>query len=364
MERTGPSPLVVRFGAFGDLVVLTPLLRLLHHRYGRPCTLLTSGAWAEPLLGTHPDVERILHVRSRRRPYVLDPQQWRLTRDLRRLERAPVYVCDERAVAKVRWLLARAGIEPEQCLYIGEQPSASAEHWVDRMLQFGRLTPPAFAAADFAWREEDLVPAPILAIDAADRADCEAWLRARGLAQHPLVLLQPGNKRTLKRGRLGQPGDDKHWPARHWAQLCHAIVERLPAARIVLCGSPREAGVLDDVRRAAASPRVHLAATDLPLRRLLALQARAHSMVSIDTGPAHSAAAMGCPLVVLYGAAAPAQWKPRSASGSAVVALSSSTSAAVDGIPLPAVVEAWSALPPRAALGPVPDRCRSHATIA
>ena len=39
---------------------------------------------------------------------------------------------------------------------------------------------------------------------------------------------------------------------------------------------------------------------ELPLPRLLALQERAHSMISVNTGPAHSAAAMGCPLVVMF----------------------------------------------------------------
>ncbi|MEW5297215.1 MAG: hypothetical protein WDW36_000439 [Sanguina aurantia] len=48
-------------------------------------------------------------------------------------------------------------------------------------------------------------------------------------------------------------------------------------------------------RRCAAATAV------LPLGRLKALLEIAHSMISVDTGPAHLAAAMGCPLVVLFG---------------------------------------------------------------
>ncbi|MFC5490540.1 glycosyltransferase family 9 protein [Dokdonella soli] len=344
------SPIVVRFGAFGDLVILTPLLHLLHRRYGQPCTLVTSGAWSEPLLGTHPDVQRILRLGSRRRAYAFDPQQWRLTRTLRGLKDTPVYVCDEFAVDKLRWLLARGGVEPGRCLYIGEYPPGVEEHWVDRMLRFGCQTPPAFEAEDFPWRDDDIVRAPLLHIDAADRADCAAWLRSRALANAPLVLLQPGNKRTLKRGRLGLIGDDKYWPTEHWAALCNAIVKRMPEAQVVLCGSPREQGVLDDIQLAAKRSQIHVAAADLPPRRLLALLERAHSMVSIDTGPAHAAAAMGCPLVVLYGVASPSHWKPRSGSGTAVTALTSPTAdARVADIPPDTVIEAWTALPPREA---------------
>ncbi len=38
-------PLVCRFGAFGDMVLLTPLLRQLYLRSGLPCDLVTIGGW-------------------------------------------------------------------------------------------------------------------------------------------------------------------------------------------------------------------------------------------------------------------------------------------------------------------------------
>lgn len=342
------SPIVVRFGALGDLVLLTPLLHLLHRRYGRPCILVTSGGWARPLFADHPDVDRVLHITSRRRPYLLDPQQWRMVRALREEREGPVYVCDEKVLDKMRSLLARGHVAADRCLYVGEHPTISEVHWIDRWLRFGRLTPPAFAAADFPWRDADLVTAPLLHVTNADRDDCDAWLRSRDFAGKPLVLLQAGNKRTHKRGRFGIVGDDKHWRPEYWAELSRLIVMRMPQARIVLCGTPTEAGVLRDIQRAANLAQIHIAADDLPLRRLLALLERAHSMVSIDTGPAHAAAAMGCPLVVMYGAASPLNWKPRSSSGSAVTTLVSRTETRkVADIKPGTVAEAWQALPSR-----------------
>jgi ADP-heptose:LPS heptosyltransferase len=47
------------------------------------------------------------------------------------------------------------------------------------------------------------------------------------------------------------------------------------------------------------------------LRPLLALCEAAHSMVSVDTGPAHVAAALSLPLAVLFGAESPTYWLPR-----------------------------------------------------
>ena len=46
------------------------------------------------------------------------------------------------------------------------------------------------------------------------------------------------------------------------------------------------------------------------MRRLLALLRLAHSCISVDTGPAHIAAALNCPLVVLFGKANPGRFRP------------------------------------------------------
>jgi heptosyltransferase-2/heptosyltransferase-3 len=339
------SPLVVRFGALGDMILLTPLLHKLHQRYGKPCLLLGSGAWMQPLFDGHPDVGGMLQLRSRRRPYLVDIQQWRLVAALRQQPFGPVYVCDERAIEKVRWLLARAGIAKDRCVFVGDYPMKPDEHWVDRFLRFGDATPAAFSAEAFPCNPQEALYAPNLKVSESERADLMGWLEHRGIAQKPLVLLQPGNKRTLKRGRWGQLGDDKTWPMANWAELIRAIAGDIPGAAIVLCGAPPEAGLLNDIRQAAAVDAMHVAADDLPLRRLFALLERANGMISIDTGPAHAAAALGCPLVVLYGAASRSNWLPRSPTGSPVLALGGPPySTSVSDIAVDAVLTEWHKL--------------------
>lgn len=140
------APLVVRFGAFGDVVLLTPLLELLHRRYGQPCRVLGSGAWLAPLLAGNPDVGDVLTLRSRKRPYWMDRTQQRLVSTLRERPPGAVYICDDYARDKIRWLLDRAGIGPERCVYANPGCRLRAdEHWVDRWLRFGTMTPPVFA---------------------------------------------------------------------------------------------------------------------------------------------------------------------------------------------------------------------------
>jgi hypothetical protein len=62
-------PLVMRCGAFGDMVLLTILLRHLHARFGKPVDVISSGIWTEPLLDGQSSVGRLVIIRSRRTPY-------------------------------------------------------------------------------------------------------------------------------------------------------------------------------------------------------------------------------------------------------------------------------------------------------
>lgn len=357
------APLVIRFGALGDMVLLTPLLRMLHRRYAQPCTLLGSGAWLQPLFAGNPDVGALVSLRSRRRPYWLDASQRRLVARLRARPPGPVYVCDDYAVDKIRWLLERARVPADHCVFANPDCLLrEGEHWLGRWQRFAACTPAAFGSVP----PPDGIGSPIaphIEVNAADRTDLAAWLHGRGLADAPLVLLQPGNKRTLKRGRAGQLGDAKQWPAARWVALIHAVLDRREDLRIVLCGAPPEAALLRALVAAAGSPRVLAAGDELPLRRLLALCERAAAMISIDTGPAHVAAALGCPLVVLYGAQPASLWLPRSPGASPVVALGGLPQRRrVDEISAAEVIAAWRTLPlrlPRAAssLGAA-DTCR------
>jgi len=190
--------------------------------------------------------------------------------------------------------------------------------------------------------------APTLHVSESDRADCAAWLRENGWESARLVLLQPANRRTMRWNGLRGVEDDKWWPIERWASLARSIREAISDSRILLCGAPREAALLRMIRDATADARVHVVAEALPLRRLMALQEIAHSMISVDTGPAHMAAALGCPLVVMFGKVSSAQWVPRSSLGSDVIAIGGPVRGGrIDALSVNEVLAAWAMLAQR-----------------
>ncbi|TLY95230.1 MAG: glycosyltransferase family 9 protein [Gammaproteobacteria bacterium] len=370
------QPIVIWFGRVGDLILLSALLEILHRRFGSPCHVIGAGAWLGEIYAAHADVARVscLH---RYTAWAFDPTWWRTRRALRASRAGPVYVCetDLRKLARIRRLLRFSGIEAARCVFLAQtdldtaQPPTSKvapthrvdaqtdldtalphtskiapTHWVDRLVSFGRLTPAAFNAADYPWPAPAPRCAPLLTVSDAARAECAAWLERQGWRDRTLILVQPGNRRTMRGRRLRVlPADDKAWPLERWAGLLHRIHARLPQALIVLCGAPRESRLLEWIAAAAQLPAV--AAAELRLPRLLALCARSHSMISVDTGPAHAAAALGLPLVVLFGAHSQQQWLPRSPCGSPVLGVGGPPqSTRLDQISVETVFAAWCAL--------------------
>jgi len=345
------SPVVIRFGRLGDTVLLAPLLRKLHLRYGAPCRLVTLGACARTLYQDSEDVAEVHWFASQHGWLWTNPRRLSVALALRRMSAAPFYICepDVRTRTKVRPMLALAGIAPEHCVFIEDIPLREGEHWIDWLLRFGDLAPAAFAATP-ALDPSRHTSAPSLAATPAERAEAQAWLDAHGFgAAQPLVLMQPANKRTMRwNGVRDAADDDKSWPAGHWAALAQAILQWQPEAQILLCGCAAEVSYLEAIRAEAGLPRLLVPAGGLPLGLLRGLMELAHSMVSVDTGPAHLAAATGCPLVVLFGHRWPSMWMPRSASGSAVTVLGGLPHITrVDLIGVEDVAQAWWRLPPR-----------------
>lgn len=339
-----PRPLVVNFGRMGDLIMLLPMIRALQARFGAPVDIVCSGHSTRGLLERQPGVGTLYWIRSRKDAYWRTPRQWRLVRALRERGAGPTWICDDRA-DEGRRLLARAGVPPTSIVDVRSWPRAPGEHVVDHWLRFARLMPANRCAGASPYAAAS-VPIPSLIVTPEQRADLDAWLVRRALDGQPLVLVQAGSRSTTRWGRaFRRPTNQKYWPVERWARVLDGIASREPRARILLTGVPNEARINARILRRVRTDRALDVARDLPIRRLLALQERASGMVSADTGPAHSAAALGCPLVVLFGIEDPRVYAPRTAQGE-VIYLTGTVDGerSMLGIEPGQVVDAWRQL--------------------
>jgi heptosyltransferase II len=154
---------------------------------------------------------------------------------------------------------------------------------------------------------EQSEPRVSLEVSEARRELARRMLREHGAAferehnaafERPLVALCPGSTNSRA----------KRWPAERFAALADMLAERA-RADIFLVGASAELDVSEEVARLMRKrPVVLTGETDLA--QTAALLAVADLLVTNDTGPAHVAAAVGTPVVVVFGPTNPLTTRP------------------------------------------------------
>jgi ADP-heptose:LPS heptosyltransferase len=348
MASNVERPLAVRFGAFGDMVLLTALIRILYAEFGLPVDILTSGPWSEPLLRGQPGVGEIFSVRSRKTPYWLSVDQQRVVQQLRARGRGPTWFCDGNDVGRL--ILTRAGIPDELIVHAKDHALLPGEHATEQWRRMAQIMPRAYVVSN-AVDLSTVLPGCYLEVSAAQRAALNQWLRARDLAGVPLILVQIGNKRTMRRGLKRLSPNNKYWPSERWVEVLRSVRAQHPGHAIVLLGTGPEYELNSQVAAQANIAGLHNAADDLPIPRLLGLLERAVGLITVDSGPAHAAAAVGCPQVVLFGRAPPSLYRPWGTAGAQVQVLRGEIDGEPNmlGIETRSVIAAWTNLKLRVA---------------
>jgi heptosyltransferase-2/heptosyltransferase-3 len=348
LERRGARlerPLVVRCGAFGDMVLLTALIRPLAQRFSSVVDIVTSGPWSEPLLRGQPGVGDIWTLRSRRTPYWVSLDQQRVVRRLRARGAGPTWFCDGNDAAMP--ILRRARIADAFIVAAKDHDLRPGEHATEQWRRLAEILPAAFSDANLPPPDmSNIAPGCYLQVSEEQRRDVQQWLRARDLAGVPLILIQAGNKRTMRRGLRRLAVNSKYWPIERWAQVLRHLRRQHPHHAIVLLGTGPEQKLNDEIASLAGKQRLYNAAPDLPVPRLIALLERGDGLITVDSGPAHAAAAVGCPQVVLFGKALPSLYRPWGSAGADVKVLRGEIDGQPNmlGIATQSVVTAWSEL--------------------
>lgn len=293
VPMTEEHPLVFRFGAFGDMVLITPMLRMLSERCGRGCDVIGTGAWCQDIFKHMPYVREVMTIPSRSTPYLLSPHKQKLARLLRERDYRYVWMLEQN---KHSYKLAeKAGIT--DTVNANDIPRGVSENMAAHWCRMALESPEGF---DHPSSEIELNSE--LFVSDEELEDCRSWLKSVDIdPQASITCIQPGNKKTTRAGRVDRQNNTKYWHQRCWAEVLDAITESCPEQQIIICGVPAERAMSLDIHALCRDKkRIYCAAGELPMRRLLALLSMSHSCISVDTGPAHAAAALDCDLTVLF----------------------------------------------------------------
>lgn len=139
---------------------------------------------------------------------------------------------------------------------------------------------------------------PVLDLSEDDSRAAAEWLLSAGWSQSSLVVIHPFS------------GDErKNWNLANWALVIRTLAEKNSRLRFVLtCSAAEKARLADVMGELAALPIRVLGGA--PLGLLKGLLARATVFAGGDSGPGHVAAALGTPVISLFGPTDPARCRP------------------------------------------------------
>jgi lipopolysaccharide heptosyltransferase II len=293
--------LILKPSSLGDVVQALPVLRLLKLHFRGAEIFWWIDAGLAPLLEGDPGLAGVVRFERKRWG---KPQHWpEMLRSLRWL-RAQNFdlVIDLQCLARsgaFAWLASGKFLvglddprEGAHGFYDLSVPRKTFHtHAVDWYLS---VLPPLGVPVhkNFDWLPER----PTIAADVKRKWFSEP--STFNLQPSTLILLQPGAR-----------WENKRWPVRQFSELVRLLAEKFPAARFAILGGGGDEPLGEIISRAAPERCLNLCGqTSLP--EMVEWIRLCDVMVTNDTGPMHAAAALGKPLVALFGPTEPRRTGP------------------------------------------------------
>ena len=286
-----PRILIIRAGAIGDTLMATPLVRAVRRTFPDCHLVFLCSATAFDVVRHNPHLDQVIPIAYRHLPAWLSREKSQIHRTLRRLdldwalvlEGHPIFI-DLARKTGARRIIAYSGDEQGQ----GFEPARfdPQKHSIENHLELAR---PLCLRHDGLQMELNNQPETIETV--ARR------LKRAGVASHDcLVGVHAGWG-----GRTRTPDQTllRSWPPGRFAEVVNWLVKE-HGARVVLTGSAADRPLTRYIARAAGVPCMDVAG-ELSLLELAALIRRMNAYLTVDSGPAHMAAALGTRLVTLWG---------------------------------------------------------------
>lgn len=130
-------------------------------------------------------------------------------------------------------------------------------------------------------------------------------------ARREAIAILAGARRPRVAMHVAGGRQIKQWPLDRFISIARSLVDR-EGATIVLTGGPGDEAMVREARAALPSDRV-IDISGAGLLLVAAVLERCDLMITGDTGPMHVAAAVGLPIVAVFGPSDPRRYAPRGA---------------------------------------------------
>lgn len=289
-ERLG-KVLVIKLWAIGEVVMATPVLEALKRHYPDCTVHILVGKTSLPVVENNPFCDKVIPIEEDIFLRLKIRQILRLARDLKREGYDTAIVLHQFFLFGVfAWLAGipvRAGIDRRGegfALTVKAMPSPKPIHRVQENLS---------VVGALGVKTEGLAARIWLAPEALERAG--NMLKEAGCRGGKVVVMLPTGGQNAPAATLSANIVTKRWPVELYAELARRLTEEWHC--VIVLGGAAETGLEVSFKDTQAS--VMIGKTDLATT--IGLIGRADAVVTNDSGPMHIAAALGRPMVAIFG---------------------------------------------------------------
>jgi heptosyltransferase II len=285
--------LIVAPSWVGDAILSEPLVAVLREPFEEPTVDVLAPPWCAPIYQRMRGIRNVIENPLGHRELGIGKRR-ALAASLRERAYTRAFILPNSFKSAIIPWLARI---PRRTGYVGEARGMllTDTRRLDRKA-FPRLVDRFVALAGNPGELLPTTSAPVLVPNVVNAAEA---IRALGLAtRRPVAIFCPG----------AEYGPAKRWPTEHFATLARRMIDSGYAVWIL--GSPNDRPAADPL--AAMVPEIRNACGRTDLGSAIDLLAGASVVVSNDSGLMHAAAAVGVPLVALFGSSSPEYTPPLS----------------------------------------------------
>lgn len=290
--------MVLKLKQLGDVLLSTPVFAALKESFPRAEIVACVNRGGEQMLVGNPDVSGMIVPPSRGKMSAVERwrAEWRFARELRKglfdlaidlttSDRSALLTRISGAPVRLGYRSVKGFLGRSRC-YTTEVQPVRGEHVVRKHLRILEAIGIRAEEGPLVWRvleEERRAVNDLLGEGAEEKKFFQV---------HPISRIA-----------------EKNWPTAFMAETVDWIASRGWVPVITGSADPQEKAGIEELRRELKCEHLDLSGR-LTLKQLGALSERAEFFLGVDTAPMHIAAAVGAPVVALFGPSSELLWAP------------------------------------------------------
>ncbi len=291
--------LIIKIGAIGDLLLITPALRAIKKEHPNAKITLLVGQWSKKILEGNPYIDQFIEVPDELFLEKRFVPLLKLVLSLRKKRFDVAFVWHRskafRLFSKLLGIKTRVGFSREDnglflTHHVEENPT------IHEMLEYQSTLKPL--GIESSESDMDLI------LDPEDLAFAEKIWKENGLNRGiPVIAIAPGGAKNPK-----ETNPTRRWPTSHYARTADLMMEQ-HKAHVLFLGTVDDGEIIAEVLAQMNNPAINLAG-ETNLKQLAAVIGKSTLFLGNDSAAMHIAAAVGTPTFSFFGPTDPKEKAP------------------------------------------------------